>query len=83
MAPAPEQNSPAPHEKGAAPANQAPPLSRLWTSAETAEVLGVTEAALRKMRMNNDGPRFIKFGRRVRYSGRAVAEWIKEARCTN
>ncbi|MGQ4553272.1 helix-turn-helix transcriptional regulator [Dermabacteraceae bacterium CCM 9519] len=66
----------------APPSNkQSPPLSRLWTSAETAQALGISEPALRQMRARGEGPKYIRFGRRVRYSGAAVLAWLKQ--CTS
>lgn len=41
--------------------------SRLLNQTEVAEFLGLSEAWLERARWAGDGPRYIKFGRAVRY----------------
>jgi predicted DNA-binding transcriptional regulator AlpA len=44
------------------------------------EAAGVTKLSLSwlaKARMRGDGPPFIKFGRSVRYSEKALEQWMK------
>lgn len=53
------------------------PEQNLVAPAEVAEYLGVTTQALAVMRMNGDGPEFIRVNTRtIRYRWSAVEEWI-------
>ena len=52
----------------------------LFTAAKVAELLGVSENALAKMRHAGGGPPFIKIGRRVRYGQPELALWLTARR---
>lgn len=48
----------------------------LLTAAEAAERLRRTPATLRNWRWRGEGPAYVRFGNRVHYTERAIAEWI-------
>lgn len=50
-------------------------IDDLLTTKEAALFLKVSSSWLAKARISGDGPRFIKFGRAVRYSLRALEEF--------
>ena len=43
-----------------------------------AEMLGVSCSKLQKLRLTGDGPPFVKIGRHVRYSPKALDQYIEE-----
>ena len=45
--------------------------------AEAAETAGLAPSTLAKMRSRSDGPPFVKVGRQVRYSERALLKWVE------
>jgi excisionase family DNA binding protein len=47
------------------------------TEDEVAEILSVSVRTLQFWRTHRDGPPFMRFGRLVRYSKRALIEWMK------
>lgn len=55
---------------------------RLWTSAETAAFLGISEKTLRTRRMRGASPPYIKDGRSVRYAPADVGQWLRERTVT-
>ena len=48
----------------------------LITENEAAEILGLAVSTLQKYRVSGEGPKFIKFKRRVRYTKRLCYDWI-------
>jgi excisionase family DNA binding protein len=50
---------------------------RAMTENEAAEQLGLSVATLRAWRHRGKGPRFVRFGRAVRYLPSAVEEFIR------
>ncbi len=50
---------------------------RLWTTAETAEFLGITERALVRRRQRGTGPDYVRVGRLIRYAPRDVGMWVQ------
>lgn len=56
-----------------------PPLAigGLFTAAEAAQILKVSQSWLAKARMRGDGPLFIKVGRAIRYSEAALQQWMR------
>ena len=53
---------------------------RLLREQQVAELLGCSAAALRKWRLNGDGPRYCKLGRLVRYSEADLLAYIEQNR---
>jgi hypothetical protein len=51
-----------------------------YTSAELADALKHSEQTPRHWRVNGEGPRFYKFGKRVLYDGADVVEWLGQPR---
>lgn len=51
---------------------------RTWSSAETADFLGISEKALRERRTRGTSPPFLRMGRSIRYVPRDVAQWIED-----
>lgn len=49
---------------------------RLLTTAEAAQVLGLSPAFLANLRVKGGGPRFFKLGHAVRYSRGQLTEWM-------
>jgi excisionase family DNA binding protein len=49
---------------------------RLWTPAETADYLQVTDSTLRRWRREGIGPAWLKLGRTVRYRPSDVRAWL-------
>ena len=68
-------------------ARPAPPLEskaardqnreRLLTPKDAADVLRLSTSWLAKARIRGDGPPFVKFGRSIRYSETALAQFMK------
>jgi excisionase family DNA binding protein len=50
----------------------------LFTVAEIAKRLRLSESCLNKWRISGDGPRFHKAGRSVRYSWADVSRWLDD-----
>jgi excisionase family DNA binding protein len=48
----------------------------LFTAAKVAELLGISDNALAKMRHAGEGPPFVKIGRRVRYCRSELQTWL-------
>lgn len=61
-------------DQTAAPFDRIP--GPLMMAAECGELLNVSPGALGQMRSQNAGPRFLKFGRRVRYAVEDVADFV-------
>jgi len=57
-------------------ASNHPGLDPLLTAKEAARVMNVSLSWLAKQRMSGDGPEFIRLGRAVRYSRRALQIWL-------
>jgi predicted DNA-binding transcriptional regulator AlpA len=53
---------------------------RLLNPAEAGDYLGFTEGWLAKLRLRSDGPKFIKLGRKVRYSQCDLDAWVAARR---
>lgn len=51
-------------------------MLNLFTEKEVAKELQVSLASLRRWRIENRGPRFIKVGSLVRYPQRDLEEWL-------
>ena len=52
-------------------------LDRLYSTAETAEALGISERALERLRSVGGGPRFCRIGpRQVRYRESDLNSWV-------
>lgn len=51
-------------------------MDKLFTPAQTAEHLCVSEMTLRKWRWEGKGPRFIKLGRKVAYKKQDICDWV-------
>jgi predicted DNA-binding transcriptional regulator AlpA len=51
-------------------------LGRLLTTAQTAELLGVSESFLNKQRLVGGFIPYVKFGSRVAYDTADIAAWI-------
>ena len=49
---------------------------RMLNEKQTAELLGVSVAALRKWRFQRRGPAYIKLGKLVRYRREDVDQWL-------
>ena len=63
-------------------AQQMPPYTQdeqdpLLTAKETAELIGMSASWLAKARKRGDGPRFVKFGKSVRYPRSCVREDVR------
>ncbi|MEI8152773.1 MAG: helix-turn-helix domain-containing protein [Hyphomicrobiales bacterium] len=52
----------------------------LFTATKVAELLGISENALAKMRLTGGGPPFVKIGRRVRYGQSELEIWLTARR---
>ena len=53
-------------------------LPELVTRRQLAEYLGMTEPALSQMVVRGQGPRFLRFGRSVRYRREDVLAWLDD-----
>jgi hypothetical protein len=53
-------------------------LPQMLKEKQTAEMLEVSKAALRKWRREGRGPQFTRLGRCIRYSLRAIEEFLAE-----
>jgi excisionase family DNA binding protein len=55
---------------------------------ELANLLRLSDRTLEQLRKRNEGPPYLRFGRRIVYSRQAVAEWLatqqepRELRCS-
>jgi len=54
--------------------------NRLLTTEEAARLLGCTQAALNKFRMQKTGPPYFRVGRLIRYRRADLSRWLKERR---
>lgn len=52
-----------------------PPTGRLWTSADLADYMQVTESTIRDWRSRDYGPKATKIGRVFRYNPIDVQKW--------
>ncbi|WP_319413897.1 helix-turn-helix domain-containing protein [uncultured Cohaesibacter sp.] len=48
----------------------------LYTPEETGNMLKIAPQTLAAWRMNNQGPKYLKFGNRIRYTKEALQEFI-------
>jgi predicted DNA-binding transcriptional regulator AlpA len=55
--------------------------TRLFTTRQVAEFLGVSCSYLNKLRVYGDGPAFIKIGARVVYDFQDVEAWVEARKC--
>ena len=55
----------------------------LWTTEDVAEKLGVSTDTLERWRRAGDGPKFIKFGRNVRYDPEDVQAFINSHKASS
>ena len=53
---------------------------QFYPTSRAAELLGLSQSFLCKLRCTGDGPPFIKVGRRVLYSGRDLMIWAATRR---
>ena len=53
-----------------------PPLDELLTVPEAAAALKVGRGTLDNWRVTGSGPRFVKFGKHVRYAKNDLAAWV-------
>jgi hypothetical protein len=53
-------------------------LDRALQSCDAAPILGVTVATLKMWRRTGTGPRYVRFGNRVRYRASDLASWLAE-----
>jgi excisionase family DNA binding protein len=51
-------------------------FERILTAEEAAEYLKFTSGWLAKLRLFGGGPRFVRLGRKIRYTQSALDEWI-------
>lgn len=51
-------------------------MSNPMTEEEAAPRVGLKVSTLQKLRMTNDGPRFLKLNRAVRYREQDLEEWL-------
>lgn len=56
---------------------QAPHLTQALTEQEAARILGLSVATLRAWRLKSRGPRFVRFGRAVRYLEADIARYME------
>jgi predicted DNA-binding transcriptional regulator AlpA len=63
---------------GTLPASHTVTLPQLWDQKVLAAYLGKSTAWCERARWANDGPRFIKLGRNVRYRADDVLAWIEQ-----
>ena len=52
-------------------------VSPLLNEHELAEILNVSVASVRRWRLVNRGPRFLKIGASVRYRSEDLSEWLE------
>lgn len=50
----------------------------IWTPEETGVYLKFSKQKLQQMRKLSTGPKFIRFGRHIRYEKKTVLQWIEE-----
>ena len=55
-----------------------PEVEKLSTPAELGERFGMSVPALAQMRYRGTGPRFIKFGKQVRYRESDIQAWLDQ-----
>lgn len=48
----------------------------LWNEHQFAEYLGKTVRTVQSLRYHGTGPRFVKFGKSVRYEPKDIFQWI-------
>lgn len=53
---------------------------RLLTAAEVAKILRTSPGYLANLRMNGDGPPYLKFSRRVLYDSKELEQWFERHR---
>lgn len=53
-------------------------IPQLWTPEDVSTFLQLTTTKLARMRVNGDGPPWLKFGREIRYIPRRVVEWAEQ-----
>lgn len=51
-----------------------------WSAAQVAKAIGVSKTWLDQMRLNGNGPLYVKIGRRVLYRPSDVDDWLKTHR---
>jgi len=56
--------------------SQAQKLETLLTEHEVARITGMSVAAIRRWRLLNSGPPYIKLNHSVRYDPRALRDWL-------
>ena len=52
-------------------------MERFWTTAEVAALLRVDASTVRRWRLDDVGPRFVKIGNVYRYPEAVLQEWIR------
>lgn len=53
-------------------------MQPLLTTEQAARYLGMSESALKQMRVNGNGPTFFKLNRSVRYGEDDLQQWIRK-----
>jgi hypothetical protein len=61
----------------AIPQSKAIDPDKLYPPKTTAEILNMSKSWLAKARLRGDGPRYVKFGRSVKYQGLDLIEYRK------
>lgn len=51
-------------------------MEQLYTTKQTAKILGMSESWLRQSRMKGIGPKFIKVGHSIRYRPKNLDIWL-------
>ncbi len=52
-------------------------MERFWTTEEVAAMLRVNDSTVRRWRLDDVGPRFVKVGSVYRYPDSVLQEWIR------
>lgn len=52
-------------------------LEKLLTERDVARITSLSVASVRRWRLRQEGPRYLKIGSAVRYRPEEVAEWLK------
>ena len=55
--------------------------NKLYSTQELATLTGMTESYFEAARSRGGGPSFTRLGRRVKYPGTAVIDWLLRGRC--
>jgi excisionase family DNA binding protein len=53
-------------------------MEKFWTTEEVAAMLRVNGSTVRRWRLDDVGPRFVKIGNVYRYPDSVLQEWIRQ-----